>query len=256
MLRKATNMLLILVLLAASESAAYAERKTILAIGAHAADMDLTVGALLAHQRKLGDRVVLLHMTLGEAGDPNLPPQQYAEQKRREAEAAAKDLGAELIIGPYPDAMLPNNEEARKYVVDVIRQVKPTYVITHWKNSFHKDHRNTHSIAADAVLMAGLEAVKTAHEPYSGVREIYYAENWEDAEGFQPYIYVDVSDVFEQWKKAVREYQLVRGGISSFHYFEFYTSLEQMRGALIGKQCAVALDVDDSARKVVLENLP
>lgn len=236
--------------------AALAQNQTILAIGAHAADMDLTAGALLAHQHKLGDRVVLLHMTLGEAGNPHMSPQQYAQQKRREAEAAAKDLGAEVIIGPYPDAMLPNDEEARRYVADIIRQVKPTYVITHWKNSFHKDHRNTHMIVVDAVLMAGLEAVKTAHPPYSGVREIYYAENWEDDEGFQPYVYVDTSDVFEQWKKAVREYQMVRGGVSPFHYFQYYTSLEQMRGALIGKQCAVAMDVDQSAKRVVLEKLP
>jgi LmbE family N-acetylglucosaminyl deacetylase len=235
--------------------AGWAQHQTILAIGAHAADMDLTAGALLAHQKKLGDRVVLLHMTLGEAGNPNLSPQQYAVQKRHEAEAAAKDLGAEVIIGPYPDAMLPNNEEARRYVADVIRQVKPTYVITHWKNSFHKDHRNTHLIVVDAVLMAGLEAVKTAHPPYGGVRQIYYAENWEDDEGFQPYVYVDTSDVFEQWKKAVREYQMVRGGVSPFHYFNFYTSLEQMRGALIGKKCAVAMDVDDSAKRVALDSL-
>ena len=243
-------------LLVVCSPAGWAQRQTILAIGAHAADMDLTAGALLAHQQKLGDRVVLLHMTLGEAGNPNLSPQQYAVQKRREAEAAAKDLGAEVIIGPYQDAMLPNNEEARRYVADVIRQVKPTCVITHWKNSFHKDHRNTHLIVVDAVLMAGLEAVKTAHAPYSGVRQIYYAENWEDDEGFQPYVYVDTSDVFEQWKKAVREYQMVRGGVSPFHYFDFYTSLEQMRGALIGKKCAVAMDVDDSAKRLVLEKLP
>ena len=243
-------------LLVFCQSAVWAQHQTILAIGAHAADMDLTAGALLAHQKKLGDRVVLLHMTLGEAGDPNLSPQQYAVQKRREAEAAGEDLGAEVIIGPYHDAMLPNDEEARRYVADVIRQVKPTYVITHWKNSFHKDHRNTHMIVVDAVLMAGLEAVKTAHEPYSGVRQIYYAENWEDDEGFQPYTYVDTSDVFDQWKKAVREYQMVRGGVSPFHYFDFYTSLEQMRGALVGKKCAVAMDVDESAKRVVLEKLP
>ena len=246
----------ILTLLATFGWVGSAQQNTILAIGAHAADMDLTAGALLAHQKRLGDRVVLLHLTLGEAGDPNLPPQKYADQKRREAEAAARDLGAELIIGPYRDAMLPNDEGARKYVADVIRQVKPTYVITHWKNSFHKDHRNTHSITVDGVLMAELEAVKTAHEPYRGVRQIYYAENWEDDEGFQPYIYIDVSDVFEQWKKAVREYELVRGGISPFHYFEFYTSLEQMRGTLIGRRCAVAFGVDESAKKVILEKLP
>lgn len=230
-------------------------QETILAIGAHAADMDLTAGALLAHEKKLGNRVVILHMTLGEAGNPNLSPAKYAVQKRQEAQAAANDLGAEVIIAPYADAMLPNDEEVRRYVADVIRQVKPTYVITHWKNSFHKDHRNTHMIAVDSVLMAGLEAVKTDHPPYNGVRQIFYAENWEDDEGFQPYIYVDVSDVFEQWQKAIREYQMVRGGVSPFHYFEFYTSLEQMRGALVGKKSAITLDVDDAAKRQVWDKL-
>jgi len=234
---------------------ALAQQRTILAIGAHAADMDLTAGAILAHQKKLGDRVVILHMTLGEAGNPNLSPEKYAEQKRQEAAASAKILGAEVIIGPYPDAMLSNDEEARRYVADVIRQVKPTYVITHWKNSFHKDHRNTSAIVTDAVFMAELEAVKTNHPPYRGIQGVFYADNWEDSEGFYPYIYIDVSDVFDQWKAAIREYQMVRGGVSTFAYFEYYTSHLQEEGALVGRKYAASLDVDDSAKRQVLDSL-
>ena len=45
--------------------AAAAQPKTILAIGAHAGDMELTAGAVLIKQHKLGDRVVILQMTLG-----------------------------------------------------------------------------------------------------------------------------------------------------------------------------------------------
>ena len=234
---------------------AMAQQQTILAVGAHAADMDLTAGAILAHQKKLGDRIVILHMTLGEAGNPHLAPQKYAEQKRREAEACAKLLGAEVIIGPYPDAMLPNDEGARRYVADVIRRVQPTYVITHWKNSFHKDHRNTSAIVTDAVLMAELEAVKTEHPPYRGVKGVFYADNWEDAEGFHPYIYIDVSDVFDQWKAAVREYQMVRGGVSPFAYFDYYTAHLQEEGALVGRKYAASLDVDNSGKRLVLDSL-
>lgn len=212
-------------------------------------------GATLAHQRKLGDRVVILHMTLGEAGNPKLSPEEYAVQKRKEALAAAKDLGAEVIIGPYPDAMLPNNEEARMYVADIIRQVKPRVIITHWKNSMHKDHKNTHDITVDAVLMAGLAAVKTAHPPYSGVRSIYYAENWEDPDDFQPYVYVDVTDGIDDWKKALKEYQLMRGGIAPFPYFDYYTSLVRVRGALAGFQYAEAYDVDASSKKIAFNSL-
>src|SRR5437763_9968366 len=106
MLHRLGRTLVAVTLLAICGSAGSAQQRTILAIGAHAADMDLTAGALLAHQKKLGDRIVMLHLTLGEAGNPKLSPQAYARQKREEAAAAARDLGAEVIIGPYPDAML------------------------------------------------------------------------------------------------------------------------------------------------------
>ena len=47
--------------------------------------MEVSAGAVLARQHKLGDRVTLLHLTLGEGGNPKLAPQTYGEQKRREA---------------------------------------------------------------------------------------------------------------------------------------------------------------------------
>lgn len=234
---------------------ASAQHRTILAIGAHAADMELTAGPILAHQKLLGDRIVILHLTLGEAGNPKLAPARYAEQKRREADAAAKALGAEIIVGPYFDALLPNDDAARRYVAEVIRQVQPAYVITHWKNSIHKDHSTTSAIVQDALLWTELEAVKTAHPAFRGVRGLYYADNWEDAEGFKPYIFVDVSDAYDQWKQAVREYEMVRGGISAFAYFDYYTSHLRELGALAGRKYAAALNVDDSSKRIVLDAL-
>jgi LmbE family N-acetylglucosaminyl deacetylase len=234
---------------------AFAQQRTILAIGAHAADMELTAGPILAHQKLLGDRIVILHLTLGEAGNPKLAPEKYAAQKRQEAEAAAKALGAEVIFGPYHDALLPNDDAARRYVADVIRQVKPTYIVTHWKNSIHKDHSATSAIVQDALLYTELDAVKTAHPPFRGVRGLYYADNWEDSEGFRPYIFVNVSDAFEQWKQAIRAYEMVRGGISPFAYFDYYTAHLQSLGALAGRKYAAALDVDESSKRVVLDAL-
>src|SRR5512141_3330861 len=58
--------------------------RTILAIGAHAGDMELTTGALLIKQHKAGDRIGIIHMTLGEGGNPKMPPTAYGAQKRRE----------------------------------------------------------------------------------------------------------------------------------------------------------------------------
>ena len=237
-------------------AAAAGQERTVLAIGAHAGDAELTSGAVLARHKRLGDRVVLLHLTLGEGGNPKLAPSAYGEQKRREALAAATALGAEVLFAPWKDGELPSGDEASRYVADVIRQVRPTHVLGHWIRSLHPDHEAASRIVPGALLLASLEGFVSAHPRHRGVRLVAYAENWEDKDGFQPYLYVDVSDDLARWKAAVTCYEFVRGGISSFPYLEYYESLARVRGAEAGRRFAVAFDVDPIAKKRVLDALP
>jgi LmbE family N-acetylglucosaminyl deacetylase len=254
---KASIMVLVLTAMASSPQSAQttAPPRTILAIGAHAGDMELTAGALLIKQHKLGDRVVILHMTLGEGGNARLSPAVYGAQKRREALAADSVIGAEAIFAPYRDGEIPNDEAVRRYVADIIRQVRPTYIITHWKYSIHKDHSNTSAIVQGAVLLASLEGVVTGHPAHRGVRGVYYAENWEDPEGFSPYIYYGVKDEIDQWRSAVTKYEFVGGKISSFPYLEYYEALATVRGAVSGKGEAIAFDIDQFGKRVVVDSL-
>ena len=232
-----------------------AQTRTILAIGAHAGDAELTMGQLLVHQKRAGDRIVILHMTAGEGGNPKLSPSAYLEQKKREAENAARIMGAEVIWAPYQDGQIPDDDAVRTYVADVIRRVKPTHVITHWKNSIHKDHSRTGAIVNDAVLLASLEGVKTANPAWRGLRSIMFAENWEDPQGFQPYVLVDVSDARDTWLEAIKSYEFVSGTISSFRYLDYYDALAIVRGAVARKNRAVALDIDDFGKRRILEGL-
>jgi LmbE family N-acetylglucosaminyl deacetylase len=242
--------------LTSSVHAQSAPQRTILAIGAHAGDMELTTGAVLlaAHQR--GDRVVLLHLTLGEGGNPKLTPAEYGAQKKREAMAVANSLGAEVLFGPYRDGELPNDDATRRYVADVIRQVKPTMVFTHWHESIHKDHSTTSAVVQDAVLLASLAGVVTEHPAYRGVRSIWYADNWEDATGFTPYVFVKVAGVVPGWKRAVEQYEFAHGVTSGFAYIDYYTALATVRGAIAHKGEAVGFAVDPTSQRRVLDSLP
>jgi LmbE family N-acetylglucosaminyl deacetylase len=230
--------------------------RAILAVGAHAGDMEISCGAVLAKQVQLGDRVVMLHLTLGEGGNPRLSPEEYGRQKREEAKAAAAAIGAEVLFGPYLDGEIPNDDGARRYVAEVIRQVKPSSLITHWRHSIHKDHFVTSAVTVDAELLASLAAVKTDHPPYGGVKAIFFTENWEDKEGFAPYTYVDVTGALESWGKCAKAYEFIRGGISSFPYFEYYHALARVRGAEAGFMSAVAFDIDPIGKKQTLRALP
>jgi LmbE family N-acetylglucosaminyl deacetylase len=227
----------------------------ILAIGAHAGDIEVTCAAVLAKHSKRGDKVTLFHLTLGEGGNPKMSPQEYGEQKRSEALSAAKTIDADVLFGPYKDGELPNDEQVRCYVAEIIRRVKPTTIITHWRKSIHKDHSNAHGVVNDAVLLASLEGVVTESPRHRDIKGIYYTENWEDPEEFKPFIYVDVSAELMQWRECITQYQFIKGGISTFPYLEYYESLLRIRGAEMGVKHAEAFEVDPIERKRRLEFL-
>lgn len=183
-------------------------------------------------------------------------PDDYGPQKRREAEDAARIIGAEVLFAPYRDGELPATEEVKRYVAGVVRTVRPSHILTHWRNSMHRDHATTHAVVNDALLLASLESVDTGQPVHRGLQGIYYTENWEDPEGFNPYLYVDTTNELEIWREAVTKYQFIKGGISTFPYLDYYTALARVRGAEAGSTYAVAFDVDSFSKRRTLPLIP
>ena len=212
----------------------------IMVVSAHCGDGEVMAGGIVAKYTSRGHKATFVHMTPGEKGHKTLPPEVYAEQKKREAKAAADVLGADVRFLPYGDGELQPDEEAKYALCDIIREVKPSVILTHWRESIHKDHTNTSLIAEDARFYAAIPAIKRAL-PAHGAWGFYYCENWEDPYDFRPDVYVDITDVFDTYVEAMRQYELFRGGISSFRYIDYYTALATMRGCLAGCQYAQSL---------------
>ena len=106
----------------------------------------------------------------------------------------------------------------------------------------HKDHVATHEIVRDALFYAALPAVER-ELPAHRVDAVYYAENWEDMEGWRADVYLDVSDVWDAYLEVLRSHEFIRGGVSRFRYLEYYDALGTVRGCLGGFRKAVALMV-------------
>jgi len=220
----------------------------LLAIGAHAGDMEITAGGVIAKYVQAGHRATLLHLTPGEKGHPTLPPTEYRPQKIAEAERAAALLGADLRWLDYSDAELPVSEEVQRQIADLIRELQPTLIITHWSHSLHPDHTHTHHNVLAARFYAGLKWL-ARERPAHWAGPVYFAENWEDPTGFKPYFYLDITATFEIWQEAVRQYALFRGEIVSFPYLDYYESLARVRGAEAGFRYAEAFAVEATAKK-------
>ena len=232
---------------------------TVLAIGAHIGDMDLTAGPTLAKLVLEGASATIVALTPGERGHPRMTPAAYKKQKIAEGTAFAEAIGAEFVVLDHSDGFLPSTDDVALELARIIREKKPDTIITHWKHSIHRDHENTALVAERARFLAGLPiesdedfkaltpyaelAARVAELPRHGVRTFMHAENWEDMEGFTPTRYVPISDeAFYRWVSAIRHQAFSRGETYGFRYIDYYTALMTTRGCLASYPRACAFN--------------
>ncbi len=209
-------------------------------VGAHISDAENMAGAAMLKHRRAGWEVTIVHLTAGEKGHPTLAPDEYLKWRLADAHASAEFIGANLEILPFKDAETEVSPEAVWSVVHLIRKYRPTVLVTHWRGSMHRDHINTYHIVHDALFKAELPAFRTespAHAPGA----VWYAENWEDMEGYSADLYLDVTDVFPDYLHLLKTHALMRENYASFRYYDYYEALGTARGALAGFGRAVTM---------------
>jgi N-acetylglucosamine malate deacetylase 1 len=211
----------------------------IMAIAAHPGDAFFAMGAAVALQVHLGGQGVFLSLSLGGRGSAKIAPPEYSVLQQQSAERAAQMLGARAEFLTYPDGEVPDNEEVKLRVCDLIRQHKSDIIVTHWQGTWHKDHKACYNVVNDAVFYASLPAL-AREQPAHPVKKVFFNDNWEDANGFVADTYLDITQVFDRWMEACAVFPMWRGE-NGFRYNDYYRSLAIGRGCLGGSQYAIAL---------------
>ena len=228
--------------------------KTIMAVGAHTGDAQLTCGMLLAKHALRGDNIVIVDLTAGERGTP--AGWTVADFRAYNVECAAKfaqKLGGKSIVLDTPDGELYDTREEELRLATLMREHRADAVLYHWKNSLHKDHEAAHRITDSAIFYASLPTFEHPLPP-APIRRFMCAENWEDEPEFTPYYWFDVSEAFGLWKDAIRELWLAEHS-ASFRYLRYYEALSVVRGARIGVDHATCFGVSPNARRQILDTL-
>lgn len=222
--------------------------KTVIAVGGHIGDMELTAGPTLAKVVLEGGRAIIIDATYGERGHPLLTPTVYREQKLHEARFFAEKIGAELIVLDYSDGFLPDDEAVAEQIAAVIREAKPDILITHWLHSMHRDHERAAQAALRAAFLASIPIEEIRAERHS-VGTILHAENWEDMEGFEADTFFAIPDeAYELWREGIQEHAFARGETYGFRFIDYYSALMQVKGCLVGAQRAAAFKTAGTER--------
>lgn len=146
---------------------------TILAIFAHPDD-EIGAGSTLASYSDAGVRIVLVCATRGEAATIYCPscatPDTLAQVRTQELSCACEHLGiGELRWLDWPDGKVKDvpRGDAIREVVEAIREIRPTIIITHPENGLypHPDH-----LAIWEIVRAAFDAAGDANQyPEAGL---------------------------------------------------------------------------------------
>ncbi|MCA1030491.1 bacillithiol biosynthesis deacetylase BshB1 [Bacillus timonensis] len=210
----------------------------ILAIGAHADDVEIGMGGTIAKYVKLGYHVGICDLTRAE-----LSSNGTIEIRKMEAEKAATILGVNSprINLHLPDRGLELNDTYIRKVATIIRSIKPKVIFVPYLKDRHPDHGNCAKLVEEAAFSAGIKNFKDeenldAHKIDS---LFYYMIN-----GFhKPSFVIDISETIEQKISSLNAYesQFVKTD-DSFNtpLVNGYIDTVKSRDRLFGKEVGVS----------------
>ncbi len=166
----------------------------ILAIGAHADDVELGCGGALLKWAAAGHSVTVYTATESAYAAPDGTPIRTAEVARVEAESAAAKLGARLILGDFKVFDLAFAEPLNVALLRVLDAVRPDVVLTHWEADTHPDHQ--------ALGRATLHACRRVRSVLT------YASNWYmGTAALDPRCFVDITGHLDAKLNLIATYE-------------------------------------------------
>jgi bacillithiol biosynthesis deacetylase BshB1 len=170
----------------------------ILAVAAHADDIELGCAGTLVSWKARGGRFGIVDLTRGEMGTRGDPA-----TRARESSRAAQILGAEFRETlDFGDGGLRKTRENELVLIDLIRREKPRLILTSFPEDRHPDHRRAGELVTDAAFYAGLRKIETAHPAHRPQQTIYFSTAYLPA----PTLVVDVTAAMDTRRAAIRAF--------------------------------------------------
>ena len=205
--------------------------RTALVISAHAADFVWRAGGAIALHAEKGYEVTVACLSFGERGESarlwkeGKSLDEVKAIRRSEAEAAAEVLGVTRLelfdLGDYP---LHLEKEDKFRLVDLIREVQPTFMMSH---SQYDPYNTDHMYMTQVALEARMIAQAWGHSPGQkvlGAPQLYLFEPHQTEQmGWKPDVFLDITPVWDKKRAAM---ECMNGQV---HLWDYYTRVAQQR---------------------------
>lgn len=160
----------------------------VLVVAAHHDDLELGCGGTVAKLLDGGHRVISLVMTHSGYNAPDGTSVRNKDVARREAMAASRTLGYELIGFDEDTFDIAVSDANICRILEVVREYQIDTLFTHWHGDTHPPHQRVNTMAL--------------HASRQVPRVLGFAVNWYvGAQSFSPQCFVSIGDT--QWERKI-----------------------------------------------------
>ena len=218
---------------------------TAFAIAAHPDDIEFVMAGTLLLLGAAGWELHYMNLSTGNLGSTTMAPARTARVRRREAQAAAKQLGAAWHAPICNDMAIFYEDRALRRLCGVIRKVAPDVILTHSPQDYMEDHMNTCRLAVSAAFVRSMPGYRTApaRQPIEKPVTIYHASPHGARDGLRrlvpPGAFVNTTSVQDRKRAALechvsqRDFLDTTQGMSS--YVKTMDDLSRMLGRMSGR---------------------
>lgn len=152
-------------------------RRVVLAVAAHPDDIEFLMAGTLLLLGNAGWELHYANLATGNCGSHVFSPARTRRVRRGEAREAARRLGAQWHPPLVDDAEIFYEDRLLRRVAALVREVRPSIVLTHSPQDYMEDHMNASRVAVTAAFVRGMPNYRTlpARPAVSGECTVYHA---------------------------------------------------------------------------------
>jgi 4-oxalomesaconate hydratase len=208
-------------------------KKTALVVSAHSADFVWRAGGAIALYARRGYRVKIVCLSYGERGEsaklwrePGMTMERVKKGRHAEAEKAAAILGGEVEFLDGGDYPLNVTEGMLDRLVDIYRELRPEFVLTHsLEDPYNFDHPRAAQLAQEARVVAQAHGHKP-DVPVIGAPQVFLFEPHQPEQcNWKPQVILNITEVWELKRQAFETMA------AQEHLWDYYTRVALQRGA-------------------------
>jgi 4-oxalomesaconate hydratase len=232
--------------------------KSGLVISAHPGDFVWRAGGAIALHARRGYRMRIVCMSFGERGEsqlawkkPDVSLQEVKAGRRAEAELAARTLGAEIEFFDCGDYPLRPTPQMLERTIDVFRELKPAFVLTH---ALEDPYNFDHPAAAHFAQEARIIAQAAGHKPdpqraYSAPPVFLFEPHQPEQCNFKPQVILNIDEV---WETKLAAFKVLA---AQKHLWEYYTRVALNRGVQGGRNTGKPMTYGEAYQRLFPEAL-